>query len=162
MRKSLIGLLLAAGALLAAPAQAIDSDWRVKAGMLSLENDDSAAINAGLVYAMDFVGIIGAEFEINTSITDGEFDILGTTVDHSTMQLGGYATLTTPGPIYFKAKAGLVHNDVDIGSGNDSSVGEALGVGVGFFGFEVEYTRSTVDFGGEDADIDFISVAFGF
>ncbi|HEX6929002.1 MAG TPA: outer membrane beta-barrel protein [Gammaproteobacteria bacterium] len=162
MRKSIFGLLLAFGVLAATPAQAFDSDWRVKAGMLSLENDDGAATNVGLVYAMDFAGILGAEVEANTSIADGEFDAGIATVDHSTMQVGGYATLTTPGPIYFKAKAGLVYNDVDIGGASDSSIGEAIGIGAGFFGFEVEYTRSTVDFGGTDVDIDYISVAYGF
>lgn len=157
MQKSIIGVLLAAGLLVAMPAHA-DSDWRVKAGMLAVEDDGSAATNVGIVYAWDFVGIIGAEFEANTSIADGEFG----PADYSVLQGGAYATLTTPGPIYFKAKAGLVYNDLEIGSGSDSSVGEAMGVGLGLFGFELEYTRSTVDFGGTDLDIDYLSASFGF
>lgn len=162
MRKSIIGLLLTLGVLAATPAQAFDSDWRVKAGILSLEDDSSSATNVGLVYAMDFAGIIGAEVEANTSIADGDYEVLGVSADHSTTQLGGYATLTTPGPIYFKAKAGLMYSDVEIGGASDSGVGEALGVGMGFFGFELEYTRSTVDFSGNDVDMDYISLAYGF
>lgn len=161
MRKLLGVVLIACGAV-ALPAHAFDSDWRVKAGLLALEDDDSAATNLGLVYAMDFAGIIGAEFEAHTSIADGEYDVLGVSLDHSTRQVGGYATLTTPGPIYFKAKAGLVHSDIDIGPLNDSGVGEAVGIGAGFFGFELEYTRSTLEFEGEDLDIDYLSLAYGF
>lgn len=160
--KKALGLVLALGALLAAPAQAFDSDWRVKGGLMALEDDDSAAMNAGLVYAMDFAGIIGVEFEGNTTISDGEYDVIGGTMDHSSTQLGGYATLTTPGPIYFKAKAGLTYSDVDIGPFSDSGMGEALGIGAGFFGFELEYTRSRVEFEGEDLDIDFLSLSYGF
>lgn len=160
--KKTLGLAIALGALLAAPAHAFDSDWRVKGGMMALEDDDSAAVNAGLVYAMDFAGIIGVEVEGNTTISDGEYDFGIATADHSATQLGGYATVTTPGPIYFKAKAGLTYSDVDIGGVSDSGVGEAIGIGAGFFGFELEYTRSRVDFEGEDLDIDFLSLSYGF
>ena len=162
MHKTTLGLLFALGALLATPAQAFDSDWRVKGGLLALEEDDSAAMNVGVVYAMDFAGIIGAEFDLTTSINDGEYDIFGTTVDHSTTQLGGYATLTTPGPIYFKGKAGLAYSDVDIGGAGDSSASPAYGIGAGFFGFELEYTRTQVEWQGVDIDIDYISLAYGF
>lgn len=155
MRKTVLGMLLAVGALAVTPAQAFDSDWRVKGGMLSLEDDESAALNAGLVYAIDFVGIIGAEFEGNTSIADGEI-VSG--VDYSATQLGGYATLTTPGPIYFKAKAGYVYTDVDTDFGGDSDTDVAYGIGAGFFGFELEYTRTSYN----DLDIDFLSLAYGF
>ncbi len=153
MRKSVIAALLALGALAAAPAHA-DSDWRVKAGLLSLDGDSSAAKNAGIVYAMDFLGILGAEFEANTSIADGEVGA----VDYSVLQGGAYATLTTPGPIYFKAKAGLVYNDLDVGGFSDNDTSEAFGVGVGFTFVEIEYTRSSIN----DIDVDFISASFGF
>lgn len=155
MRKTILGTLLVFGVLAVTPAQAFDSDWRVKGGLLSLEDDESAAFNAGVVYAMDFAGMIGAEVEANTSIADGEI-VPG--LDYSATQLGGYATLTTPGPIYFKAKAGYVYTDVDTDFGGDSDTDIAYGIGAGFFGFELEYTRTSY----EDADIDFLSLAFGF
>lgn len=154
MRKSLFGLLFLVAAGVAAPAQAFDSDWRVKGGMLSVEDDDSAAVQAGLVWALDFVGIAGVEFEYNTSITDGE--AMG--VDYSASQLGGYATLTTPGPIYFKAKAGMVSTDIDVPFVGGSDTNPAYGIGAGFFGFEVEYTRTEW----EESSIDFLSVSYGF
>lgn len=155
MRKTILGILLTFGALAVTPAQAFDSDWRVKGGLLSLEDDESAAFNAGVVYAMDFAGMIGAEVEANTSIADGEI-ISG--LDYSATQLGGYATLTTPGPIYFKAKAGYVYTDVDTDFGGDSDTDIAYGIGAGFFGFELEYTRTSY----EDVDVDFLSLAYGF
>lgn len=153
MRKSLFGLLFLAATGVAAPAQAFDSDWRVKGGMLSVEDDNSAAVQAGVVWALDFVGIVGVEFEANTSIADGE----GVGADYSATQLGGYATLTTPGPIYFKAKAGMVSTDLDTtGGGRDTDT--AYGLGAGFFGFELEYTRTTW----EDRNIDLLSLSYGF
>lgn len=155
MRKTTIGLLFALGALLVTPAQAFDSDWRVKGGLLSIEDDESAALNAGVIYAMDFAGLIGAEFEANTSIADGEV-VSG--VDYSASQLGGYATVTTPGPIYFKAKAGYVWTDIDTDFGGDSDTDVSYGIGAGFFGFELEYTRTSY----ENQDIDFLSLAYGF
>lgn len=155
MRKTILGTLLVFGVLAVTPAQAFDSDWRVKGGLLSLEDDESAAFNAGVVYAMDFAGMIGAEVEANTSIADGEI-VPG--LDYSATQLGGYATLTTPGPIYFKAKAGYVYTDVDTDFGGDSDTDIAYGIGAGFFGFELEYTRTSYD----EGDIDFLSLAYGF
>lgn len=157
MRKTIriFGALAVFGLGLAAPsAYAFDSNISVKAGMLSVEDDDSAATQAGIVWGMDFAGMIGAELELNTTIADGEFG----PSDYSATQAGGYAVLMSPGPVYFKGKAGYVYNDFDIGGYSDSDSDVAYGIGVGFFGFEVEYTRSKF----MDADVDFLSVSFGF
>lgn len=157
MHKTLIGLLVAGGLLAAAPAQAIvfDSDWRIKGGLLSIENDNDPALNVGVIYAMDFVGIVGAEFEFNTTLRDGENAF---SQDYSASQLGGYATLTSPGPIYFKAKAGYVYTDLDTGGASVSDTDASYGIGLGMFGFELEYTRTRFN----GSDIDFLSLAFGF
>lgn len=155
MRKTIVGSMLVLGMMVAAPAaHAFDSDWRVKGSMLSLDGDDSAALNAGIVYGMDFLGMVGAEFDLSTSIVDGEAGPF----DYSATQLGGYATLTTPGPIYFKGKAGLAYNDIEVGNFSESDSAPAYGIGMGFFGFELEYTRTEW----EDIDVDMISLSFGF
>lgn len=161
MRKSIVASLLVLGTMVVAPAaHAFDSDWRVKAGMLSIDGDDSAALNAGIVYGIDFLGMIGAEFDLNTSIADGEFP---GGAEYSATQLGGYATLTTPGPIYFKAKAGLAYHDVDAAGFSDSDSAPAFGIGVGMFGFEIEYTRTEYEgFFPSSRDVDMISVSYGF
>lgn len=151
--------MLVLGMLVAAPAaQAFDSDWRVKGMAFSIDGDDSPAMNVGVVYGIDFLGMVGAEFEANTSLADGEFDTGLGTVDYSATQLGGYATLTTPGPIYFKGKAGLVYNDIDVGGTSDDDTAPAYGIGMGLFGFEIEYTRTEF----QDVDVDMLSVSFGF
>ena len=163
MRKSIIASMLLLGGLVATPAaHALDSDWRVKGAMLSLDGDESAATNVGIVYGIDFLGMFGAEFDLNTTLADGEVSVFGTSVDYSATQLGGYATLTTPGPIYFKAKAGLAYNDIEFSNGgnsvSESDSAPSMGVGVGLFGFEIEYTRTEW----EDLDVDLLSVSYGF
>lgn len=154
MKKTILGVMLAAGALLATPAQALDSDLRIKGYMVSVDGDDSAATNLGVVYGLDFLGMIGAEFEASTTISDGEY----AGEDYSVTQVGGFATLMTPGPIYFKAKAGLLYNDFEIGGFSDTNTDPAYGLGLGLFGLEIEYTRSKL---GEE-DLDMLTVAFGF
>lgn len=156
MKKSVMFVtLLCLG--LAGTAQA-GSSWSVKAGQLSVDGDDSAALQGGIVYQTDIAGMFGLEFEANTSITDGEFQTFLGAADYSVTQLGGFAVVMSPGPIYFKGKAGMTYNDIDIGGASDSDTDVAYGVGVGFFGFEVEYTRTKF----QESDVDFISVSFGF
>lgn len=156
MRK-ILTVLAASAALFgfSSSALAFDSDFGVKAGQLSIENDSGSATQVGLVYSMDLAGIFGVEFEGNTSVADGD---AGLGVDYSVAQFGGYGVVMTPGPIYFKGKAGYVYNDIDIGGASDSDSDVAYGVGVGAFGFEFEYTRSKF----MDADVDLLSVSFKF
>lgn len=159
MRKAVMASMLVFGMLLAAPAaHAFDSDWRVKGTMLSIDGDESATTMAGLVYGIDFLGMVGAEFDLNTSIVDGEVNAGLSTLDYSATQLGGYGTLTSPGPIYFKAKAGIAYTDVEVGSFSESDSAPAYGIGMGMFGFEIELTRTEW----ENADVDMLSVSFGF
>lgn len=155
MRK-ILTLFVASAALIgfSSSALAFDSDFGVKAGQLSIENDSTSATQVGLVYSMDLAGIFGVEFEGSTTMADGEFGPL----DYSATQLGGYGVVMTPGPIYFKGKAGYVYNDFEVGGASDSDSDVAYGVGVGAFGFEFEYTRSKF----QDADVDLLSVSFKF
>ncbi len=101
--------------------------------------------------------MFGIEGELNTSLADGTF---GAT-DYGVTQLGAYGVLMTPGPVYFKAKAGLMYTDVDL-VGADATTDPAYGVGVGFelFGLvcEVEYAITEAN----GADADFITIGFKF
>lgn len=156
MRKLFVALAASAALFgFSGSALAFDSDFGVKAGQLSIDGDSGSATQVGLVYSMDLAGIFGVEFEGNTSMADGD---AGGGVDYSVTQLGGYGVVMTPGPIYFKGKAGYVYNDIDIGGFSDNDTDMAYGVGVGAFGFEFEYTRSKF----EDVDIDLLSVSFKF
>lgn len=160
MNKYLAVSVLAVAGMIAAPkAHAIvDTDFGVKVGMLSLENDSSAAKNVGFVWNIEFVHMIGVELEANTTVSDGRFDTALGGVDYSDRQLGAYATLTTPGPVYFKAKAGYVNNHVDLGGSSKSDTDMGYGIGVGFTTFELELTRSKF----MDSNVDMLSASFKF
>lgn len=143
-----------------APAQAVvDTDIGVKAGLLSIDGDSTAAKQAGVVFSFDLLGMLGIEAELNTTVADGEF---GSGVDYNATQIGAYGVLMTPGPFYFKAKAGFVRTDAEftsaLGSASDSDQDIAYGIGIGFTALEIEYTRTKY----LDADVDMISASFKF
>ncbi|MDX1455356.1 MAG: hypothetical protein R3217_07885 [Gammaproteobacteria bacterium] len=155
MKKLILGFTAAFALFgMTSAAHAIDTDFGVKAGQYSVDGDDTAATTAGLVYTLDLVGIVGVEFEANTTLSDGDFG----GVDYSATQLGAYGVLMTPGPIYFKGKAGFNYADIDIGGVSDNDSNLAYGIGVGAFGFELEYTRTEFN----EADVDFLSLSFKF
>lgn len=160
MRKSL--LLVLPALFLAAPAHAIiDTDFGVKAGMLSVDGDAGAATQAGIIYNIDILSMFGVELEANTTVADGDF---GGGIDYSATQLGAYGVLMTPGPIYFKAKAGYVRTDVELtnvplaGDYSESDENIAYGIGIGFTAVEIEYTRTEW----LDEDVSLISASFKF
>jgi hypothetical protein len=161
MKKTLLALF-ASAAFLALPAQA-DTDFGVKVGQLMVEDDDKAATQVGVVASWDLFGMFGIEGELNTTVADGESpDGLGGTAEYSAMQIGAYGVLMTPGPMYFKAKAGLVRTDADIstdlGDFSESGTEAAYGIGFGFTFFELEWTRTKL----EDANVDLLSLSFKF
>ena len=153
MKKFLFAIAMFA----ALPVAAADSNFGVKLGQFSIDGDTSPATQVGLVYTWDIAGIFGIEGEINTSLADGAFGPL----DYSVTQAGAYGVLMTPGPFYFKAKAGYLYTDVDVPAA-DSSTDLGYGVGVGFeligIVWEVEYTITDSDLG----DADFISIGLKF
>lgn len=154
MKKTLFALALAG--LVAGTASA-DSNFGVKIGSLSVDGDDSAATQIGLVYTWDLVGMFGVEGEINTSLADGEF----AGVDYGVTQFGAYGVVMSPGALYFKGKAGMVYSDFDY-PGAETSSDLAYGVGLGFeligFVWEVEYTLIS----GDDGDATMLSLGFKF
>lgn len=149
-------LMFAFAMLFALPAAA-DGNFGVKLGQFSIDGDSSAATQVGLVYTWDLAGMFGIEGELNTSLADGSF---GPT-DYGVTQAGAYGVLMTPGPFYFKGKAGYMYTDIDF-PGADSSSDLAYGVGMGFelFGVacELEYTIADAD----GADADFITFGVKF
>ena len=154
MKKFLFAFALFA----ALPVAAADSNFGVKLGQFSIDGDTSSATQVGLVYTWDLAGMFGIEGELNTSLADGSF---GPGADYGVTQAGAYGVLMTPGPFYFKGKAGYMYSDVDF-PGADSSSDLAYGVGVGFellgIVWEVEYTITDAN----STDADFISVGIKF
>lgn len=154
MKKFLFALAMFA----ALPVAAADSNFGVKLGQFSIDGDSSSATQVGLVYTWDIAGMFGIEGELNTSLADGSF---GPAADYAVTQAGAYGVLMTPGPFYFKAKAGYIYTDVDVPAYDaGAELGYGLGVGFELLGFvwEVEYTITDTDAG----DADFISLGFKF
>lgn len=160
MYKKLAVVTALLAGLFMAPAHAIvDTDIGVKAGLLSIDGDSTAAKQAGVVFSFDLLGMFGIEAELNTTLADGEY---GSGVDYNATQIGAYGVLMTPGPVYFKAKAGYIRTDVEftsgLGSASESDQDIAYGIGVGFTALEIEYTRTKY----LDTDVDIISASFKF
>ena len=101
------------------------------------------------------VGDIGIEGEISRTTEDGE--VGGQELDVDTEAL--YLTLRTAGPIYVKARAGYLQEEVSVGKNSTDDSGTSYGIGVGFglglAQIEVEFTQV-------EEDIDFLSVGIKF
>lgn len=152
-------LLFALAMLFVLPAAA-DDNFGVKVGQLVIDGTASDATQAGIVYTWDFAGMFGVEAELNTSLAKGE---IAAANEYQATQLAAYGVFMTPGPIYFKGKAGLAYTDVSVDTGTGASSTDPIyGVGMGFelFGLvmEIEYATLAADAG----DADFISFAIKF
>ena len=142
-----------------APATAGDMYFGVKTGKAIV--DDSAvtkdATNTGVLVGWEqgiVLGDLGVEAEYTTTTGDGE--IGSTKFDLDT--IAAYVALRTAGPIYFKAKGGMLRVDYGDSSETGSSYGIGLGLGIGIAQLEIEYTNSAVD----PSDIAYISVGVQF
>lgn len=151
-------LLLLAGMLLS-PTGYADWYFGAKAGPMMIDVggfDDPT--NAGVLVGHEWglvAGDLGIEAELTQTIDDGRFAGQDVQVDTR----GLYAAFRTAGPVYLIGKAGLVRNEVEIGTASESDTGTAFGAGVGFSigvaQFELEFTRI-------DEDIDFLSLGLRF
>ncbi len=151
---------LAAGLLAAPVALAADGLYLgVTGGVMSTDraaHDD--AVSAGLLVGYEFlnvaVGDIAAEAVYTTTLN--EADIAGVRGGWEMDTLAAYAAFRTAGPVYFKARAGVVDADVKTRADTDSStrfsVGLGIGLSVGIAQFELEYTTIT-------DNVDFIGLA---
>lgn len=158
-RRATGGALLLVAGLLLSPA--VQADWYIGAKTGPMMIDESGVddpTNAGVLIGHEWgvvAGDLGIEAEITTTVDDGEF--AGQDVQLDT--LGLYAAFRTAGPVYLIGKAGVIRNELEIGSVSDSDTGSAIGAGVGFSigiaQFELEYTRI-------DEDIDFVSLGLRF
>jgi len=125
----------------------------------AMDNDRSGfdqALNAGITLGYEFQGVgigdVAIEGTYTTTIDEGDAP-RGRRWEIET--LAAYGVFRTAGPVYLKAKAGVVSNDIEIGrsSSDDTEFSAGLGVGfsIGIGQFEIEYTEV-------DDDIDFISL----
>jgi hypothetical protein len=147
----------------------------VKGGFMSLDGGGDDAINIGGIVGVKMQdlpassglrGSISLEGEATITVADG--DVAGG--DWNVMTFAGYGVFrsTNPGNVYFKGKAGLAYQDIEVdqvcvsypfvgtvcgggGSSSDFGVGFKMGARNAL---EVEYT--ILD------DVDFLSVGYNF
>ena len=75
----------------------------------------------------------GIEGEITTSLTNGKADVgFFGSVHYSVDTYAVYGTYRTPGDVYFKARLGLLDEQVDAGPADGSDSGLTGGAGIGF------------------------------
>jgi len=115
---------------------------------------DDDPVNAGLMVGYEFgvlFGDLAAEAELTRTVTAGS--AVGEDLEVDTQGL--YLSFTTAGPLYFKAKVGLMNASIDAGGLSEDEDGETYGIGaglsLGLFRVELELTSI-------DDDINFISI----
>lgn len=153
--------MVAACALMAgvafAPAAMADLYFGVNAGAMMIDGasfDDP--VNAGVLIGKEWgvvAGDIGVQAEFTTTINDGTYVgypppyVHDVTID----TLALYGVFRTAGPIYLIAKAGVLHEEVEVGPASADDTGLAAGVGLGFSigvaQLELEYTQIEEDVG---------------
>ena len=143
--------------------------YGVKAGLMMPDVPEMGnATNIGFVVGSKLNNDISVEGEMTITAIDGDVSIMGVSGDWDVMTLAGYAVYRSKnnGDMYFKAKAGLLYEDVGIQmsgfpiSASGTDTGLSLGFGAGFdIGdgrtLEVEYTII-------ESDISFLSVGVNF
>jgi len=160
MRKQYLLPMLMLGALgVTLPAQAADGWYLGLTGGL-MDNDRGGfddALNGGVILGYEFtsvgIGDLAVEGLYTTTLDEGDAP-RGRDWELGTW--GAYGVFRSAGPIYIKAKGGVLHTDFEVGSASNDDTEFSAGLGVGFTlgvgQLEFEYTRV-------DDDIDFLSVA---
>ena len=102
-------------------------------------------------------GSFGAEIEFNTADIDYDFLGIKSSADYKTLAL--YGVYRSEGDFYFKAKAGVLKQEVKTSftteDDTNASGGVGLGVKMGPVRLEAEYTII-------ETDVDFISIGANF
>ncbi|MDH3689821.1 MAG: porin family protein [Gammaproteobacteria bacterium] len=163
MYRNFLASALLAAILIPIPSHAADGFYIGAVGGI-MDNDRSGfddAINAGVTLGYEFLGVgigdIAVEGTYTATINDA--DAPRGQGDWEIDTLGVYGVFRSAGPVYFKAKGGLVSADISVGRSSDDdtefSAGLGFGFSVGIAQFELEYTNV-------DDNVDFISVAILF
>ncbi len=129
-------LLFIAGLLFAAlpvtTAHAGDLYFGAKAGPMQVDiggADDPTNGALVLGYGQGIaLGQLALEGELSTSLDNGT--VRGREIEVDTA--GAYVAFRSPGPVYFKARGGVVNVDTSVGGVSNSETGAAYGVGLGF------------------------------
>ena len=153
-------------ALLGANVQAADSSVYVGAKFGQMMVDESGfddATNIGILVGYDLVPNISLEGELTTSVSDADVDFFGISGDWNVMTLALYGVFRTPGEFYFKGKAGVLYEDVEVDiptlfSESEDDTGFSAGIGGGWRlndsgSLEVEFTLI-------ESDLNYLSLGY--
>jgi len=159
--------LAAAAALVAgsafAPAAMADMYFGAKAGPMmfdiaGVDDPTNAAVMLGKEWGV-VAGDIGVQVEASTSIDDGAINTWMGPIDVSINTLAAYGVFRSAGPVYFIGKAGVLREEVEVGSYSESDTGLSFGAGIGFSlgvaQIEIEYTLI-------EEDVSFLSAGIRF
>ncbi len=142
----------------------------VKAGYLSpgaSAADETAAASVTLGYELiDFLTADAAlEAEYTQTLDDGDLNLPGgVTADYDYSSYGLFGVFRTPGPAYFRARAGVVHQQFEVRGASTDSNDAAAGIGVGFSLLGLEASLDWTRYLDGDAldEVDYLSFGLRF
>ncbi len=160
MKRLLLCALLAAPGIFYATGASAELYFGAKTGPMLIDEggfDDPINTSFTAGYQTGIVlGDLGVEGEISRTATNGE-TAGGEDVEVATEAV--YVALRTAGPVYFKARTGLIRREVTVGSQSDDDTGGSVGLGIGFglgiLQIEIDYTQI-------DSDINYLTLGIQF
>ena len=163
IRKKILSLLICcfSSTLLVSTLHAADGLYLgVQAG--AMNNDRSGfddSINLGAVLGYEFLNVVLGDIAIEGGYSNTVDQGNAPGGDWEIETLGAYGVFRSAGPIYIKAKAGVLRSDIKATSGTNESTEFSAGIGGGFSlgiaQFEVEYARI-------EEDVSFLSLTLNF
>lgn len=162
-----VALIAGVGICTAAASQENPLYLGIKIGQMDIDQSGfDTSINFGLLVGYDILrdanGAFSIEAEYTRDISEGDVDIGGVNGDWHIETLAAYGAYRTAGPVYLKARAGYLREDVSVSGINSGVAGKdsglSYGAGVGYYlnrksGIEFEYTAI-------EHDINFFSLGY--
>lgn len=129
----------------------------VKTGSIDIDvSGFDADTPKGIVFGYQ-KGTMGVEVEAN--FTDFDYDYAGYSRSADYRSLALYGVYRSEGDVYFKAKAGVLHEEIKASFASEDDMGFSAGIGgginLGSFSLEAEYTIL-------ESDVNFISIGANF
>lgn len=163
MFKPVKSALILSGLLLSTqPVLANDFYIGAKAGkMMSDANGFADTNNLGVVLGYDIIGVVLGDVSVEGELTNstGTASAPPPANDWEIQTAAAYAVFRSAGMVYFKGKAGVLHEKVKTQERtvNDTgtSIGAGVGLSVGVAQFELEYTLI-------EQDVNYLSLTVNF
>lgn len=158
MKRFILFLTIITSAVFAHSVMA-DGYWGVKGGIFQFKNSGvTSPINAGVFLGVDVAEIgansIAIEGDINMSLIEGK----SSGINFGLQTTALYVAMRTGSENFFKVKLGSHNTTTSVGSSNSSHSDLSYGIGIGFDGYEIEYTILK----GQTDDVSLLSVGYHF